>query len=282
MASSPTRPADPSRRRGKFRDLVNSCHAMLETAGLRTPVAELEQRLADQISMVAAQTGISEQTALRTYFDTGWAQSTTARLVADAAAGLELDTHDLAPQQRVELATSEVLGVIAALGQAQLCDAVNRVPLPPVRPDTTPGADPSTDMSLVPTRRPPRARIRRPGVRYDPVAAAEATTTLALAVAADPPARAVAVELDALRRAHRVLTAFVEHLDHGRWLVCHCCPADEQTEKIAELRARVILDAAHLEHAVKTAAAAAATAPMGKVLPLRRPKHRRTPPALTD
>ena len=272
VASSPT---EPGRRRGKFRELVNTCHGMLLRAGLEVAVGELDQLLAEHLRATAAQAGISEQTALRSYVDADWARSTADRLITAAARGLPLEVpgrsgqgfgHPPAPDAEGELDTVSALSVLAALGQAQLYAVVNDA----ARPRAVQAAPEG------PPRRPPRAALGVAG--FDAAAAAEVTTLLADAVADDPAAGVVRVPLEALRAALRTLAVFVAHLDDRRWLLCRCCPPEEQSEGIAELRARVAVDAAHLEHALQQSLARtpAARPALATVLPMRRSKHRRS------
>lgn len=288
VASSPT---EPSRRRGKFRELVNTCHGMLMRAGLEVSLGELDGLLAEHVRVTAAQAGVSEQTALRSHVDPAWARSTAERLIVDAARGRQLDVPgdggqaEPAPRDDARgpesapgssggvLDTVAALSVLAALGQAQLYAVVNDA----ARPRAVQAAP------EVPPRRLPRAAAGVAG--FDAAAAAEVTTLLATAVADDPAAGSVWVPLEALRAALRTLVVFVAHLDDSGWLLCRCCPAEEQTEGIAELRARVAVDAAHLEHAVQQALArtpgydSAARPALATVLPLRRSKHRRRTPS---
>lgn len=290
VASSPT---EPSRRRGKFRELVNTCHGMLLRAGLEVSLGELDALLAEHVRVTAAQVGVSEQTALRSHVDVAWARSTAERLIVDAARGLPFDV--LGRSGQVEpaspddargpqsaagssggvLDTVAALSVLAALGQAQLYAVVNDAARPhaaQAAPETAP-------------RRPPRGSAAVGVARFDAAAAAEVTTLLATAVADDPAAGSVWVPLEALRAALRTLAVFVAHLDDSGWLLCRCCPAEEQTEGIAGLRARVAVDAAHLEHALQQALArtpgydSAARPALATVLPMRRSKHRRSTPS---
>lgn len=192
----------PSRRRGKFRTLVNDCDTALRELGTAMPLSGIEWLLADRITAVAAALEVTEKTALGRYFDRSWGRGTARLLVADHVDGGGLGPGAAAARaERVPVA--RLLTVLAGLGQAQVYAAVNA---PPAAggPDP-PGATTAAVAS------------------YDPGAAGEAVTALAIAVyTAGPVAGEAKIEPRYLAQAYRALAAFAELLAHRRWVTCRC------------------------------------------------------------
>ena len=156
---------------------------------------------------MASAIGASEQHALTTYFDPSWGETVVAGLV-DADAQREA-RWDAVTATRVPV--GRVLTVLAGLGQAQLFAALDI---------SAPGWPGATHHDAPP----------HPQCGYDPMAAAEATSALALAVhEAGPGAGEVVLEGRHLAQAHH-LAAFAQLLATGRWATCRCCSPDERRE----------------------------------------------------
>jgi hypothetical protein len=165
-------------------DFVSTTAELGGTIAPEVLATELKQR----IQAIATQIGVTEATALRTYFPNDW-----GRVMARAAYRQiqERDAHiDAAPDQQLPLGA--VGRLVAALGQAMLFFAVNN------------GAD-------------------DPTCGFNPKEASEAITGLGMALTS-PPDRdsVVTVGGNTLIWARDALIAFRDNLQHHRWSSCPC------------------------------------------------------------
>ena len=212
---------DPARRQGKFRRLVEDFAATLEQHGASMPLAVIEQFVADRITVVAPQVGISEQTVLRNHLSDSWGADMARRAIEDRA--IDRARHRLSSDAALPLAL--VGALVAALGQAQLFAAVN--------------AEDSDDLGLDegPVETGESARVTAawdnsmPGgpPHYSPEGAANASSGLGLALrdtamgeTVQPGQDMLMVPGSVLLDTRRALEAFEDRLRRGRWVSCRC------------------------------------------------------------
>lgn len=211
---------DPSRRQGKFRRLVEDFAATLEAHGTSMPTAVIEQFVADRITVVASQVGISEQTVLRDHLPESWGGDMARRTLEDRA--IDRARHQLSPARHLPVGL--VGGLVGALGQAQLYAAINA---------EAENVEPNQDLDGLEEHARAAAAWDNsmPGgpPHYSPEEAANATSGLGLALrdAASRDARfpgegMIPVSGSVLLATHRVLAAFEDRLRRGRWWSCRC------------------------------------------------------------
>ena len=172
----------------KFKTLVADFVSTTAELGGSIAPDVVATELKHRIRAIATQIGVTEATALRTYFPDAWGRDMARAAYRQIQ---ERDAHiDAAPDQQLPL---RVVGrLVAALGQAMLFFTVNNG-----------AADPACG--------------------FNPKETSEAITGLGMALTSPPDRDSlVTVSGNTLAWARDALIAFRDNLQHRRWSSCPC------------------------------------------------------------
>ncbi|MDN5916920.1 MAG: hypothetical protein L0I76_17745 [Pseudonocardia sp.] len=228
-------------RTGKFRRLVEDFESALAELGGAMPAETVEGFLADRITSVAAHMGVTEATALRSYFTEDWGRDMAHRAWADH----RQQVRDLDAAPALWMPVGLLARLVAALGQAQLFAARNSGP-------HTTLAQPEVgcrDAAAAQTGPAGQAwPVSTPSPDFDAAAASQATSGLGLALhGAGPGAVQVWVDGAVAVQTGQALVGFAAALRARRWSVCPCGHEHGQDEIADGVLGAVRADLAELE-----------------------------------